>query len=465
MKTKLAIVFVLLIVQTITAQNYQTVEDINDACAQLGFAGDEDAEIAVDEILDKIGLFRNFTIQECPDINNAVAKNIDAGSGRKERYILYDSNFFKRIDTKAGNDWAATSVLAHEIGHHLNGHALNNEGSNHKWELEADEFSGFVLARMGANLQDAQSAIQTLRYEKATSTHPAKADRLIAIETGWNRGNGKTIVVKKIDEEVIKKITENKLEEIKDGEVTAQQIFSNYIDAIGGQENINKIKTMSRKTKITSNSVINGKDYNSVSEMTFDYLTPNNYISKMTSSDFEMLKLDNTFYTKDKETGKWKFNNYNDMVKNQASYIWEYSLLVNNSEVTYLGIKNIQGVSCHAIKFPKKTTNTEEDTFKITMSFSNTLYYNVNTGLLEFMKTKSHNITDYKNNTEYLKDSDTHTEAFTTFTDYRPVNGVLFSFKSERTSNSETMNQSAITEYTDIQVNPYVNKEDFKVIE
>ena len=139
--------WLVLFISPMMSQNYQSIEEVNEACAQLGFVGDEDAEIAVDNILSQIGLFRNFTIQECPDINNAVAKNIDVGSGHKERFILYDSEFFKRIDDKSANDWAATSVLAHEIGHHLNGHALNDEGSSHKWELEADEFSGFRKGR------------------------------------------------------------------------------------------------------------------------------------------------------------------------------------------------------------------------------------------------------------------------------------------------------------------------------
>ncbi len=193
MKTRLTILFVFLIVQVINSQNYQTVEEVNNACSQLGFAGDEDAEIAVDRILDQIGLYRNFTIQECPNINNAIAKNIEISPGHKERYILYDASFFKNMDEKANSDWAAISILAHEIGHHLNGHALNNEGSNHPWELEADYFSGISLAKMGASLEEAQSAIQSLRYEKATRTHPAKADRLNEIERGWNKGKGKTI--------------------------------------------------------------------------------------------------------------------------------------------------------------------------------------------------------------------------------------------------------------------------------
>ena len=230
MKIKLTVLIVLFALQGVFAQNYQTVEDINTACATLGFSGNEDAEIAVDDILDKIGLSRNFILQECPEINNAIAKNIDDGSGHKERYILYDSNFFKQIEVKAGNDWAATSVLAHEIGHHLNGHALNNAGSNHVFELEADEFSGFILAKMGSSLEDAQSAIQTLRYEKATSTHPAKADRLLAIEKGWSRGAGHNKIIKK-GENFIENAT------------SAEDVVSNYILAIGGKNRIGDVKS------------------------------------------------------------------------------------------------------------------------------------------------------------------------------------------------------------------------------
>ena len=210
LKAKLTLLITILSVQLTISQSYQTIEEVNNACSQLGFAGNEDAEFAVDAILDKIGLKRNFIIQECPEINNAVAKNIDIGSGHKERYILYDSEFFKRIDNNAGNDWAATSILAHEIGHHLNGHALNNKGSNHKWELEADEFSGFVLAKMLASLEEAQSAILTLKYEKATHTHPAKADRLLAIENGYNRGSRENKVVDNNDDVAeIKRIQES----------------------------------------------------------------------------------------------------------------------------------------------------------------------------------------------------------------------------------------------------------------
>jgi|GEM_PF-6047927 len=173
------------------SQNYQTVEEVDNICSQLGFASDEEAQIAVDKILNEMGIpSKSFKLRSCPNINNAIAKNIKDANGNYERYILYDINFMKRISDNAQNDWSAISVLAHEIGHHLSGHSLNNKGSNHKWELEADYFSGVSLAKMGASLEESQSAIQTLRYEKETSTHPAKADRLIEIEKGWIAGGG-----------------------------------------------------------------------------------------------------------------------------------------------------------------------------------------------------------------------------------------------------------------------------------
>ncbi|AOW20333.1 energy transducer TonB [Urechidicola croceus] len=189
MKKSIVIFVTILLTQVTISQNFQSVEEVNSACVQLGFSSNQEAEITVDRILSKIGLFRNFIVQECPDINNAVAKNVKSKTGETLRYILYDNEFFNNIDNKASNNWASISILAHEIAHHLNGHALNNKGSNHKFELEADYSSGFYLAKMGATLQEAQSAINTLRYEKATHTHPAKLDRLNSIKKGWEFGS------------------------------------------------------------------------------------------------------------------------------------------------------------------------------------------------------------------------------------------------------------------------------------
>ena len=75
--------------------------------------------------------------------------------------------------------------MAHEVGHHLNGHTLSDVGSRPKRELEADYYSGFILQRLGANLDDARVAMLKLGSDSGSRTHPARHDRLAAIGNGW----------------------------------------------------------------------------------------------------------------------------------------------------------------------------------------------------------------------------------------------------------------------------------------
>ncbi len=99
--------------------------------------------------------------------------------------MLYNPSFISSIDKTTGTDWASISILAHEIGHHLNGHTLEG-GSRPDNELEADEFSGFVLRKLGASLSESQLAMKIVADARASSTHPGKYDRLTAIAEGWN---------------------------------------------------------------------------------------------------------------------------------------------------------------------------------------------------------------------------------------------------------------------------------------
>ncbi|MGB1308233.1 MAG: hypothetical protein ACPG6B_04940, partial [Oceanihabitans sp.] len=199
MKIRILSVFFITIINVANAQNFQTVEEVDEVCSQLGFSSDEDAQLAVDRILNQIGIpSKGFALKNCPNINNAIAKNIKDVTGKYHRYILYDMKFMERISNQSNNDWSAISILAHEIGHHLIGHSLNNQGSNHTFELEADYWSGWALAKLGATLKESQSAINSLRYEKATSTHPANSKRLNEIEKGWRKGQkNRSIVISK----------------------------------------------------------------------------------------------------------------------------------------------------------------------------------------------------------------------------------------------------------------------------
>lgn len=143
----------------------------------------EAREIA-EEILKVTNRKANFTLRSSSSVPNAAA--VVYGS---KRYVLYNPGFFQKLKRATGTPWAAVSVLAHAIGHHL---ALRKNQSNLlATELEADEFSGFALAKLGATLAEAQAAMKVLGTARATRTHPASRDRLAYIKRGYENGGGK----------------------------------------------------------------------------------------------------------------------------------------------------------------------------------------------------------------------------------------------------------------------------------
>lgn len=137
----------------------------------------------INHILNVIGLSGNFNILSA-NIDNAAA--LIHGS---DRYILFNPHFMQAVHDVAGTGWTSYSILAHEIGHHLNGHTIGHKSSSHQIELEADEFSGFILGKLGATLTDAQKAMVLIASDKASHTHPARHTRLEAISKGWKRAN------------------------------------------------------------------------------------------------------------------------------------------------------------------------------------------------------------------------------------------------------------------------------------
>ncbi|MDP5120162.1 MAG: M48 family metalloprotease [Spirosomaceae bacterium] len=189
--------------------------DETSICGMLGFRSRPEAIEAVNEIVRRSGLKQNFYVMECPNIDNCFAAVRDG-----ERLIVYDAAFMKKINGMTNTDWSAMSILAHEIGHHLQGHTLKMGGSEQSKEIEADEFSGFVMYQMGATLKEAQSAIQRLATDYDSGTHPPKGQRLGAIKRGFD--NAKALypsVQQKQDYEeqpdVVAETTPTKLEKVE----------------------------------------------------------------------------------------------------------------------------------------------------------------------------------------------------------------------------------------------------------
>jgi peptidase M48-like protein len=143
------------------------------------FEADKVAKEAVSKIVQYTGLTPNFIVVSDNSVSTAIAylKN-------NKRYIAYNPKFIEKLNNKTATNWAAVSVLAHEIGHHLSGHTLPKNSSPGN-ELIADKFSGFILFQMGATLNDAKTALSTIGHEMDTTKHPPKLARLAAIEEGW----------------------------------------------------------------------------------------------------------------------------------------------------------------------------------------------------------------------------------------------------------------------------------------
>lgn len=167
-------------------------------CSQFSFRSKEVAEKAVDEIVRRSGLKRNFYVMECPNTDNCFA----AIQGQT-RLIVYDGSFMKKANDLSKSDWGALSILAHEIGHHLQGHTIIEGGSDPAKELEADEFSGFVMYQMGATLKEAQAAIYKLTSDYDGGTHPARPKRLAAIKKGYDNAQDLYPNVKKSDGSIL----------------------------------------------------------------------------------------------------------------------------------------------------------------------------------------------------------------------------------------------------------------------
>ena len=193
------IVFIFLLIPLISIGQNKIVKnnygiEICLAVQKNSFSSDLDAQDILERILKEVGLQKNFSLIRCDNIDNALAITYN-----RERYILYDKDFINNIGLRT-NNWSSITILAHEIGHHLNNHVLDlalvdvvepeTLAKNRQQELEADEFAGFVLAKLGAPLKDIQETISIVSNDNddSLSTHPSRSKRLASITKGFNDG-------------------------------------------------------------------------------------------------------------------------------------------------------------------------------------------------------------------------------------------------------------------------------------
>jgi tetratricopeptide (TPR) repeat protein len=159
-----------------------------------GFSSVAEANTALIRILSTVGVSQNFVMKECSNVSNAAAIQVEG-----IRYIFYNPEWLSSINSNYS--YGGMFTLAHEVGHHVNGHTVDailvvNEIVNEKTlgekrlqELQADEFAGFVLAKLGASLSQTTSVINDVTDDQndTYSTHPSRSKRLLAIEKGYNK--------------------------------------------------------------------------------------------------------------------------------------------------------------------------------------------------------------------------------------------------------------------------------------
>lgn len=136
---------------------------------------------AIESVLELTGLEQNFSALPDDRVKTICAVETDG-----DRYLLYNEAMLPLLDAKDRTAW---TLLAHAIGHHLNLHDAESPGTRAEKELQADEFAGFVLGRMGASLAEAQQALVALPGEASNKNYPQKKLRIEAAAAGWAKAN------------------------------------------------------------------------------------------------------------------------------------------------------------------------------------------------------------------------------------------------------------------------------------
>jgi|GEM_PF-791507 len=162
------------------------------ATSASNFMSEQDVERLITDMLDRIDIRNRYLIVSCTRVENCQAMIY-----RGKPYILYNPVFldevkrlnFSTADLKVSTrNWEALAILAHELGHHVNNHLLNPhpDVSARDMELEADEFAGAMIFRMGGSRDEAMAAFRNLP-PTGTYSHPGRQQRLDAVARGWER--------------------------------------------------------------------------------------------------------------------------------------------------------------------------------------------------------------------------------------------------------------------------------------
>ncbi len=175
--------------------------NVSGVCNSLGFSDDKDAKNYLNQVCSAAGIRSNFIMVQCNSIGTCLAIEKDG-----DPYILYDNIFLSNLKSsinygftekkiiqsnKDVKDWSSMTILAHEIGHHVNQHfskTIRSAYSVKELELQADEYAGHILYSLGASLQQGEKVFYSSFVPiNGSLEHPARVERIKSFEDGFNK--------------------------------------------------------------------------------------------------------------------------------------------------------------------------------------------------------------------------------------------------------------------------------------
>jgi hypothetical protein len=103
----------------------------------------------------------------------------------QRRFFVYCPSFLDSVFKVTQTDFAILSICFHELAHQFYRHPLKPSYASHIYEKQADRYSGFEMAIIGATLEQSLLAMKFFGNDSETPTHPDKLSRLAEIGKGY----------------------------------------------------------------------------------------------------------------------------------------------------------------------------------------------------------------------------------------------------------------------------------------
>jgi hypothetical protein len=149
---------------------------------------DIDTQMTVGSLLKEAGIKSAIPAYTGP------VKGIEAALMDKRPTIVYDVEYVRSLSAKAKNNWTVISVMAHAIGHFATegyDEDIDPAKQTDRYfarELRADQFSGQLLKKLGASLDDSLAAVNAM--DGVQAPYPTLAKRIEAITQGYTDQQG-----------------------------------------------------------------------------------------------------------------------------------------------------------------------------------------------------------------------------------------------------------------------------------